>query len=163
VFGAGLVITTRKINESQAEEPRQFQFRIEGEQQKTANAQRDAAEVQLALKRYVDDVAEKERAARLQIDRKVGPRHLTSDEEAKLKSQLAAFSDQSIDIFGFRLQTTTSVKVLPKQCSSVSKNPAGIQTCFGSDPGMRILLVYGSIFSRVARMEKKRQLRPLRW
>jgi hypothetical protein len=104
VFGAGLIITTRKINEIQAEELRQFQLGIEGEQQKTAKAQREAAEAKLALKRYVDDVAEKERAARLQIDRKVGTRYLTSDEGAKLKSQLAAFSGQSIDIIGF--QTT---------------------------------------------------------
>src|SRR5580704_4523423 len=53
----GLVVTTRKINKIQAEELRQFQLRIESEQQKTAKAQKEAADTQLALKSYVDMMA----------------------------------------------------------------------------------------------------------
>jgi hypothetical protein len=49
VFGAGAVIAANRINRAQARELRDFQLRIEGEQQKTAEAQKEAAQAQLAL------------------------------------------------------------------------------------------------------------------
>jgi hypothetical protein len=57
IFGAGLVLTTNRINRKQAGELRDFQLKMEGEQQKTASAQKEAAEAQLALKQYVGVVA----------------------------------------------------------------------------------------------------------
>lgn len=101
VFGAGVVITTRKLNKIQAKELRQFQLKMESEQQKTAEAQKEAANAQLALRQYVNNVAAKEEAARLQIGRKVGPRYLSAPEKTKLKAQLSVFAGQSIDIIGF--------------------------------------------------------------
>jgi hypothetical protein len=49
VFGAGLVITANRINAVQSRELHEFQLKIEAEQQKTAQAQKDAAKAQLAL------------------------------------------------------------------------------------------------------------------
>ena len=49
VFGAGALIVSGRINRAQAEELRTFQLRIEGEQQKTALAQKEAAEAQKLL------------------------------------------------------------------------------------------------------------------
>ncbi len=57
VFGGGALIVSTKINRIQAGELREFRVKIEGEQQKTAEAQSQAAKAQLALKQYVDLVA----------------------------------------------------------------------------------------------------------
>ncbi|MGB9406871.1 MAG: hypothetical protein WCA89_05000 [Terracidiphilus sp.] len=57
VFGAGALITSNRINVVQSQELRDFKLRIEDEQQKTALAQKEAAEAQLALRQYVNVLA----------------------------------------------------------------------------------------------------------
>ena len=54
---AGLIKLGKRINQIQAQELRNFQLRMEQEQQKTALAQQHAAEAQRALSQYVDVVA----------------------------------------------------------------------------------------------------------
>lgn len=63
--GAGAIIFNNRINRIQAGELRNFQLRMEQEQQKTALAQQNAAEAQRALAQYVDVVA-----------RSANPRHI---------------------------------------------------------------------------------------
>lgn len=56
-FGAGTVFFTNKLNRVQAREIREFRINIEQEQQKTAAAQTEAANAQLALHTYVTVLA----------------------------------------------------------------------------------------------------------
>lgn len=61
VSGAGALFISNRINVIQTKELEDFRLRIEGEQQKTAKVQREAAEAQLALRKYVDNVAAHQR------------------------------------------------------------------------------------------------------
>jgi hypothetical protein len=71
-----------------------IQRRIDArQQQEIARLNKEAADARLDL--------EKERTARLQIERQIGPRYLTADEETQHKFELKTFSGQSIDVFGF--------------------------------------------------------------
>jgi hypothetical protein len=75
VFGAGALIVSGRINRAQAAELRAFQLKIEGEQQKTAEAQREATEAQRAL------------------GQAVASRRLTGEQKVELTKFLKQYSD----------------------------------------------------------------------
>jgi len=75
-FGAGVLITGNIINDRQATELRDFQARLEGEQQKTAKAQEDAARAQLELRKYIE-----------QVGKQAGPRMLSPKFAEALKGK----------------------------------------------------------------------------
>lgn len=54
VFGAGALFTTSKLNKRQAASLRDFEIRLQKEQQKTAAAEQATAEAQLALRKYTN-------------------------------------------------------------------------------------------------------------
>jgi hypothetical protein len=64
VFGAGALIAANRMNRAQAAKLRDFQLRIEGEQQKTAEAQKEAAKAQLELRSFIDKIEKKSRPRR---------------------------------------------------------------------------------------------------
>lgn len=69
VFGVGVLLTGNQINARQAKELREFQLKLEGEQQRTADAQQKASASQLALQKYVDEVARRQRPRLLDFNR----------------------------------------------------------------------------------------------
>jgi hypothetical protein len=109
VFGAGVVIVSNRLNVIQAKELDDFKLRFEGEQQKTALAQREAAEAKQLAGGFERDIANaNERAAALEVEalklRKElvlqGAREnlLTGDRRRKLVEALKQFSGQKIDV-----------------------------------------------------------------
>lgn len=75
VFGAGALITSNRINVIQARQLKDFQLKIESEQQKTALAQKEAADAQRRL------------------ETQVAPRRLTGEQRAELTKLLQNNSD----------------------------------------------------------------------
>ena len=92
VFGAGALLTSTRINTQQAERLRNFdsaltdaKFELSEQQERTADAERDAAEA----KKAADD----ERLARLRLQQEIAPRRLTGQQRTELTNLLKSFPD----------------------------------------------------------------------
>jgi hypothetical protein len=116
IFGAGALIVNNRINAIQAKELKDFKIRFEEEQQKTALAQREAAEAKQLAGGFEKDISTanqraaeaNERAASLEVTalglRKQlmlqGAREnlITGENRRKLVDALKPFSGQHVDV-----------------------------------------------------------------
>ena len=92
VFGAGALITTRRINELQAEKLREFDRELTGaktqlgkQQEATADAERQSAEAK--------ERAESERIARIRLEQQIAARRLSGTQKETLIKLLAPHPD----------------------------------------------------------------------
>jgi hypothetical protein len=106
VFGAGALIVNKRVNAIQAKELDNFRLKFEAEQQKTALAQKEAAEARQLAGGFQRDIAaasqraaeanekaESEKLARVKLERQLSPRRLTGAQKETFTSLLAAHPD----------------------------------------------------------------------
>jgi hypothetical protein len=104
VFGAGALIVNNRLNLKQAKELDEFKIKFEDEQQKTALAQKEAAEAkQLAgsFERDIaaanqraaeaNEIAEGEKLARIKLEAQIAPRRLTPEQQVKIAENCSRF------------------------------------------------------------------------
>ena len=80
---AGAVITGNVLNERQAKQLEQFTLDLERQKSETAKALQSSSEA-AARAAEANEKAEREKTARLELERAVSPRRLTGDQKAKL-------------------------------------------------------------------------------
>jgi hypothetical protein len=117
VFGAGAVLTSQRINSKQAGELRQFAINLSSQQERAANAEKDAAEAKstsasanertltletdaanakAAQQRVETELAKQQgRAAKaekdlLELQQRIKTRHLSTEQESRLTDSLKA-------------------------------------------------------------------------
>jgi hypothetical protein len=103
VFGAGALIVNNRINLVASKELVDFKLRFEGEQQKTAHAQQEAAEAKALAGGFERDIAvanqksgeANERAAHLEVEA-AGQRQRAAEAEAKLIELQRTLADRSL-------------------------------------------------------------------
>lgn len=111
LFGAGALIANSRLNVIQARELDDFKLRFEGEQQRTALAQKEAAEAKQMVGGFERDIAtanahaadarqkaEDERFVRVEMEQALAPRRLGEKENALLRSRLIQFEGQGVGI-----------------------------------------------------------------
>jgi hypothetical protein len=114
VFGGGLVITTKRINERQAEALRQFEKELAVQQERAAKAERDAADAKAIAAKASDQTLTlesnaanaKERAAKaekalLELQQKLSDRTLSEQQLKTIAARLKAFSGQEYQVIAY--------------------------------------------------------------
>jgi len=103
-FAGGALLVNNRLNAIQAKELDDFKFKFEGEQQKTAIAQKEAAEAKQLAGRFEGDIAianqrvaeankatEDERLARVELQKLVEWRTITSEQQKEIAARLKRF------------------------------------------------------------------------
>lgn len=103
VFGAGALIVNNRLNSIQTKELGDFKLNFEKEQQKTAVAQKEAAEAKATAESFRLSVAQAdERAAEanLALAKFKQPRTLTLEQQDRIVSKIKAFPNQPFAVYG---------------------------------------------------------------
>lgn len=111
VFGTGAVLVGKRINSLQAKQLQQFNIDLSKQQERAANAERDAAEAKSTASEASDrtlalesDAANaKERAAKaekalLELQRRIEPRRVSPEQQARLISVLSSAPNGAVSI-----------------------------------------------------------------
>jgi len=112
VFGAGVVLTSTRINERQTAQLREFESKLTAartelaqQQERAAKAEADAAEAKTSAANAEVRAAEtsrkadEERIARLKIEAQLAPRRVSGEQETIMKPGLGKFKIPNISLF----------------------------------------------------------------